>query len=420
MGPGLRELLSKFAKTKSDSRKFVSDIYRYTDYVRLIKVRFMAMNSTINKYQQAVPEILEAVASCKFAKDSIDATLTVLSQTIGEYLEASDCSVILKNSEGKPANVFGSNIDIQKYRTTVNDVTVSGTSVMNVESDENIICAAIKTDRSILGVITAQSQTCSWNENTIKVLELIGQFVGLEINSLVLQQKSDNNERLATAGRAILDLSHSVKNILQMVGGAAEVIDLGLKTKQMDRVNRSWSILKPNLDRLRKFMLDMLDFSKERPLEIDDCDFNKMIQDAIESLQSQLKQKLSQLNMRIDQKMPVVKLDSERILEMALNIILNAIDIVDEDNGIVCVETHYLQDKKMVELRVADNGPGMDEKMKDRLFVPFESGNSKFGTGLGMAIAKRIIDSHKGNIEVHTKIGEGTTIIVRLPAEISG
>ena len=164
----------------------------------------------------------------------------------------------------------------------------------------------------------------------------------------------------------------------------------------------------------------MLDYSKERKLETGPCDLNRVVQGAIESLRSQLKQKQSKLHIRIDRKIPTVELDSERIHEMALNLILNAIDIVDEVKGVVIVETKYLQDNQQVTLSVTDNGPGISEDMKEKIFTPFESGKNKFGTGLGMPIAKQIIDQHEGTIEIDSAPGKGTTFRVILPAKVIG
>jgi signal transduction histidine kinase len=221
-----------------------------------------------------------------------------------------------------------------------------------------------------------------------------------------------------TAGQASLKISHSVKNIIQLVSGSAEVIDFGLRTNEIHRVKRSWSILKPNLERVKKFMLDMLDFSRERHLELGPCEFNAVIQSAIESLNSQLKQKKTKLHIRIDQQIPVIELDGERIHEMAANLILNAIDIVDEETGVVSVKTKYLEGQNAVQLSVTDNGPGISEEAKEKIFQPFESSKNKLGTGLGLAIAKQIIEQHNAEIQIESEIGKGSTFKVILPAKV--
>jgi signal transduction histidine kinase len=261
---------------------------------------------------------------------------------------------------------------------------------------------------------------CSWDNNHLELLQFMGLHLAVAVNNVTLQKQTAENRRLIATGNAALKLSHSVKNILQMIGGAVEVIDFGLRTNQIHRVKRSWDILKPNLARMKKYTLEMLDYSKERKLKLEPCDFNRVIQGAIESLKAQLKAKKSKLNIRIDRDMPTVELDSERIHEMALNLILNAIDIVDENTGIVSVETKYLADEQAISVDVTDNGPGITDDMKEKIFTPFESDKNKFGTGLGMPIAKQIVDQHGGRIDIETVKGKGTTFRIVMPAKLVG
>jgi len=285
---------------------------------------------------------------------------------------------------------------------------------------KSVICIPIRTGMTPTGVLYLDSlhQQSDWRQEDLKPLELVAQCLWLALEVVQLQEEITKNRRLVMAGQVSLKISHSIKNILQLILGATEVIDFGLRTNEIHRVKRSWDILKPNLERVRKFTLDMLDFSRERHLEPGPCQFNAVIQSAIESLNSQLKQKKTKLHIRIDQQIPVIELDGERIHEMAANFILNAIDIVDENTGIVTVETKYLQQENAVQLKVTDNGPGISQEARERIFLPFESTKNKLGTGLGLAIAKQIVEQHKAKIEIESEVGKGATFIVTLPAKI--
>ncbi len=328
-----------------------------------------------------------------------DPQMTASNAVIDKVMESA-VGIIIENAMQSPD--FGADPNLQRF---------------NIQC---VICVPIKTADSTVGVIYADSSSCKWDSSHLGLLEFIGRYMGLALNNICQQQKLRENTRLVATGTAALKLSHSVKNILQMIGGAAEIVDFGLRTNQIHRVKRSWDILKPNLERMRKYTLEMLDYSKDRPLKLDPCDLNRVIQSAIESLKSQLKQKNSKLNIRIDQKIPTIELDGERIHEMALNIILNAIDIVDEQVGIVSVETRYLPEQQEVLYAVTDNGPGITDEMKVKIFTPFESKKSKFGTGLGMPIAKQVVDQHGGRIEINTEIDKGTTFNIYLPAKPVG
>lgn len=377
---------------------------------------------------------LDALTS-KNTKDVLAAAM----KTIAERLEADHGYIVLKDAKSELVSIASicrdeqSEPQMKANNAVIDKVMESAVGIIVENAMQSpefgtdpsfqrfnihcVICVPIKTADSTVGVIYADSRSCKWDNSHLELLEFIGRYMGLALNNICLQRKLRENTRLVATGSAALNLSHSVKNILQMIGGATEIIDFGLRTNQIHRVKRSWDILKPNLERMRKYTLEMLDYSKDRPLRLGACDFNRVIQSAIESLKSQLKQKTSKLNIRIDQKIPTIKLDGERLHEMALNIILNAIDIVDEQVGIVSVETRYLPEQQEVLFAVTDNGSGMTEEMKEKIFTPFESKKSKFGTGLGMPIAKQVIDQHAGRIEIDTKIDRGTTFNVFLPAK---
>jgi len=377
-------------------------------------------------------------------KDNLSVMLIRVLDVIVDYFEADHGYITLNNKDDQDNNLASVNrldpddtqISTSKAVTKRVLETSKGIAIFDVFGNNDfagdpqlqrfnvtsLMCSPIKTDDSAFGFIYIDSTKgdCKWNESQTQLLGFLANHIALAVDNIVNSVKeSSENKRLIAAGNATLKLSHSVKNILQMVGGAAEVIDFGLKTNQIHRVKKSWDILKPNLERLKKFTLDMLDYSKERKLEIGPCDFNRVIQGSIESLKSQLKQKNSKLNIRVDPKMPTVKLDGERIHEMSLNLILNAIDIVDENTGVVSVEAKYLSPQKEILLSITDNGPGISDEMKTKIFTPFESDKNKFGTGLGMPIAKQIVDQHNGRIEIDSEPNKGTTFNIFLPATVT-
>ncbi len=310
----------------------------------------------------------------------------------------------------------------QLVQNVMNNEEFAGDPSFQTYNIKSAVCVLIKTTRYPLGVLYFDSseENCEWNEQDLKLLEALARFIGLAIENARLQQNKQKNCRLVAAGHASLYISHSVKNILQLIGGAVEVIDFGLRTNQIHRVKRSWDILKPNLERINKFTLELLDFSKERTLEFGPCEFNRIVQDAIDSLRAQLKQKKIKLNIRVDPKIPVVKLDSERIHVVAVNLILNALDVVDEQTGMVNVQTAYLKDDDAVELMVSDNGPGISDDTKESIFLPYQSTKSKnrLKTGLGLAIVKQIVEQHKGQIEVESQLDKGSTFKVLLPCGV--
>ncbi len=386
-------------------------------------------------------DLLKSLDLSGLTKENLDCRLDEAITAIADYFHADHGYVMLRDQEGnfcKAAaakrnaqdddTVTASNAVIEKAAQTGATVTVA--DAMNNEqfpgdpdfqrfNISRALCAPMKATKDVCGLIYLDSASgTSWDTFHPDLLELTAKYVTLAVKNVEAQGSFAEKKRMIAAGRAALNLSHSVKNILQMISGAAEVIDFGLRSNQIHRVKRSWDILKPNLERMRKYTLEMLDYSKERKLNPGPADFNRVIQGAIESLKSQLKAKNSKINIRVDQKIPEVFLDAERIHEMALNLVLNAIDIVDDNSGLVSVETKYHSAGELVSLTVTDNGHGMSDEMKEKIFTPFESKKKTFGTGLGMPIAKQIIDQHNGTIEIDSKVGQGTTFTVYLPVRL--
>lgn len=401
--------------TASNSQAANNSILEFLEGLRL-------SNPTTEDFEQPLNNAIELILN----RFSADNGYILVKGDDGENLEL--LTSAHKNPELAGADTFSEAITAKAMQTNQSITLEDVKSSQDFARDPNLqrfnvksaICVPINSKSTAAGAIYLDSvqQPGVWNTEDVALLSFVADYIGLALETVRLKREAANNQRLITAGQVSLDISHSVKNIVQLIIGAADVIDFGLRTNEIHRVKRSWDILKPNLERIRKFMLDMLDFSKERHLELGPCEFNKVIQGAIESFKSQLRQKKVKLNIRIDQQIPVIELDGERIHEMAANLILNALDIVDQDTGTVSVETKYLAQENTVQLRVTDNGPGISEEAKGEIFQPFKSSNNKMGTGLGLAIAKKIVDQHKSKIEIESELGKGATFIVTLPAKV--
>ncbi len=163
--------------------------------------------------------------------------------------------------------------------TLIEETMTSGTAILlrNAMDDQDfhqdpdfqrlninsVICSPLKTNSSAFGVIyiASSNPNCWWDDKEMKLFDFIAHYIALALENLYLSEETEKIKRIA--GNISRNMSHSVKNTLQIIGGAAETVDLALKTNQIDRVKRGWGILKSNLDKIQKFILDMLDYSKE-------------------------------------------------------------------------------------------------------------------------------------------------------------
>lgn len=113
-------------------------------------------------------------------------------------------------------------------------------------------------------------------------------------------------------------------------------------------------------------------------------------------------------------RMPIFEFDRDQIKRVLINLLDNAVSAVKKPGGKVDINTHYSSELQLAVITVQDNGPGMTDEVKTRVFEPYFSTKSE-GTGLGLAIAKRIVNDHDGFIRVQSAPGEGTLFSIELP-----
>ena len=129
-----------------------------------------------------------------------------------------------------------------------------------------------------------------------------------------------------------------------------------------------------------------------------------------------------ELEIALPDGLPAVLGDINQIEQVLLNLIANASDAMEESpNKLLTIETDLGKKGQMVQVKVSDNGVGMTSEQIEQIFNPFfTTKDADKGTGLGLSISYRIIESHRGKIEVRSTQGKGTTFIVELPVYVAG
>lgn len=263
----------------------------------------------------------------------------------------------------------------------------------------SVLCVPMSASGRRLGVIYADARSPRpWNQGDLAVLELAADLLALQWDHQRLSRQTQDNLAMAEAGLAAQKMSHAVKNILQMVCGAGEVIDFALKNKHLDRLQRSWDILQPNLQRMKKFTLDMLDYSRPRPFEFAPADPAALIAAVAESFTAVCQSRKIRLELGLDAAPKSVTLDSARVTEMLRNLILYALDRIGPQPGSIRINCRPSPNNSAVEILVSDSGPAVDSTPADDIFAPYEPDRDQLSTGLGLAIARRIAQTHNGSI----------------------
>ncbi len=296
-----------------------------------------------------------------------------------------------------------------------------GKSVHNL-AIRSAICVPIPGRDRILGVIDIDSLVAnfSYTKDQLRMLTAIGQLTGMAIENTRLYQERVQRERLAAAGETVASLSHSIKNILQGIRGGADVVEIGLRKSSLDDVKTGWTMLERNLDKVQALTMNMLAYSKARKPTLEMTHLPHLLNECMEMVKKPAADKHVTILPEISTTQPPVPVDADGVHQAVLNLLMNAIDAVEARRGVVTVSSKFDPIEQMAVVEIQDNGVGIAAKDTKKIFEPFFSTKGQKGTGLGLAVTKKIIEEHKGDIQVISKVGQGTIFRVRLPLHPGG
>ena len=244
------------------------------------------------------------------------------------------------------------------------------------------------------------------------IFDTAGEFIGTvnvlsDITELrTLRERVVKTERMAALGEVAARVAHEIRNPLVSLGGFARRLE-----KKLDGNLKEYAdIIAKEVGRLEGILNEILSFVKETRLSKETVNAEKLIEDVLSLVKSEIEEKNISLVREYRDSVSIF-VDPARIREALLNILKNAVQAVGA-KGTIKVVT-FKHDSSCV-FQIQDTGPGITEADKPYIFDPFFT-TKKTGTGLGLAITHRIVEEHKGSIEVESKPGEGATFSVFLP-----
>jgi len=239
-----------------------------------------------------------------------------------------------------------------------------------------------------------------------------------------LEKELLHSERLAAIGQTVAGLTHGIKNVLHGFKGGSYLVDIGIDKGDSDKLASGWDMVKRNIARTSDMVMDLLSYSKEREPEYEDSRPNDIAADVVDTVKDTAEENGIALVTDFDSNIRTARLDPRILHTSLLNLMTNAIDacIFDEDTSKQWQVrlTTMLEDVRMIRFEVSDNGTGMTDDVRDKLFASFFSTKGHRGTGLGMLVTQKLIEEHNGTIDVSTEFGKGSTFILRLPLEAAG
>jgi PAS domain S-box-containing protein len=237
----------------------------------------------------------------------------------------------------------------------------------------------------------------------------------IEMSTNITEVKRLQNE-LALLGETIAGMSHTIKNILSGLQGGVYVVDSGLERNMDDRVRLGWTMVKKNVEKISDLVQGILYASKERPPEYVQCDPAAILTDVCDLFEAEARAAGIELIRDFDTTPVRGMLDPAGIHGVLTNLVSNALEACrTSPNGDCRVKVVGRVTDGILIMEIIDNGTGIPEEIKERLFGRFYSTKGSRGTGLGLVITKKIVGEHGGKIAVYSEPGRGATFRVEIP-----
>ncbi|MEW5803330.1 MAG: ATP-binding protein [bacterium] len=222
------------------------------------------------------------------------------------------------------------------------------------------------------------------------------------------QEQLIQSSRLSALGQLAAGVAHEIRNPLTSIRILIHALMEKLSPEDIRR--EDIEVIENEIERINQIIKQFLDFARPRKPKMEGVDINKLILDTLLLLSHELMEQEVYIEKEL-LPLPCLPADREQIRQIFLNLILNAVQAMP-GGGRLKVST--AQKDSLVIVSFQDEGKGIPDDIKEKLFEPFFTTKEE-GIGLGLSITRRIVEDHRGKIEVESAEGEGTTFSIMLP-----
>jgi len=223
------------------------------------------------------------------------------------------------------------------------------------------------------------------------------------------QELLARTEKMATVGTLAAGIAHEINSPL--TGSMHSVQALASGTLPAEKRDRYLQVLGEGLERIRRAVSQLLDYSTVHVTNIVDCDLSVLVTKTVGFLEYQI----SRTRIEVENRLPplVLRADAHKMEQVLVNLVLNAVGAMPRGGRLAF---RHIEEGSFLTLIVSDTGEGIPKENLERIFEPFftTKGNGE-GTGLGLAVCRKIIEQHGGKISVSSRPGEGTEFHISLP-----
>jgi two-component system NtrC family sensor kinase len=331
-----------------------------------------------------------------------------------------------RDAKGKPLQ----NLSIS--RTVLRRAVEEGCSVLtgagfagaDASAQESIVlhqiasamCAPIRGRDHVVGALYLDSKITgkAFEQEDLELLTTVAAQAGMAHENARLARDSARAERMAAIGVVVAGLAHDIKNYMAGLQLAQDLVEPEIREKCSSSGGEAWDAMKDAQKRMTDLVQDMLAYSKPRDPEWALADPNQVLGQAAKAVQRRADERGVLVDVKRSPKIGLWWMDPRALDRCLVNLAGNGIDATP-GGGTVTLKAAPGADGNALEITVADTGAGIPPEARGAIFDLMFSTKGSKGTGLGLAVTKKIIEEHGGTITFTTEVNEGTSFLISLP-----
>lgn len=426
--PGMHTILQKMSASETSASRFPSVL---TDASALEKAR---------RLLNAIYEFHKQLGSKTDEKEILQTALDL----IFDVLPCERGAILTREDEDSPfhpvqARLRGKDIgdeDIALSQTIVDrclsdrvailsrdamaDTRFNASSSILLHDIRSAMCAPMISRNRVLAIcfVDSSEKRGSFSETDLDFFASLTAEVGILVDNARMRSEMIRSEQMAVIGQTITGMAHNIKNVLLLSQGGIGLLDRCLEKRDIEAVERTWDLIKRGLDRFNLMVNEMLDFTRQRPVVRRMGNINDIVQETCEFVSGDLEKKKIELKVSLDPRVPDCLIDDQGFYRAFLNLVVNASEAVEPGSGHVSVRTQ-LDDEGIIRMQVEDNGPGIEPDDMKRVFQPFFTTKGSRGTGLGLPMTRKLIESMGGRITCRSEAGQGACFHISIRPQLA-
>jgi two-component system NtrC family sensor kinase len=282
----------------------------------------------------------------------------------------------------------------------------------------NLIATPMVRGDNLVGVLEVlnKKENEDFDEQDVLTLEFFADQAAIAIENARLIEANIRAERLSAVGMAVTSLSHYIKNVLTGMMASTSLIGEALGRGDIATVSELWPIFQRSTHRINSLVRDMLTYSREVGIDRAPVSPVALVREVYELCKKRAEEASVALRLSHGEDIPETMLDEEKLHDALLNLVVNAIEACEGMEGAeVVLGCDYDAGRGRINFRVADNGPGVPEEIRRKIFEPFFTTKGGKGTGLGLAVVRKFVQEHGGQVIVESEPGKGARFTLELP-----